>query len=530
VAEKLDVNKIKADLAEQERQRAAEQERLITNAKKANLDKLAKAELDARSKRITDLEKAKAGLKRQIFDLTAEGKISDENKLRKAIEGYNSSTDLQDKLLKESSDIVAKKYRVSNGKIVFLNELTKEGPTGTQIMGAGASVQDTVTLPKTKTKTKTVTGEVVETPPKKKTKGELPTGFDPAAFRKAEEASMAKVTPDIISKASGELSIQEIYELVKSKYSNIDSIFLYNDELSALLREAVGDIDNPADDMPPTEFTRRLGLTDWAKTGAEEWRNRSAEKREYNDLLSKFQNQLALATTDADKAKIQEKINTLKTNSTYAKGIASSKSYILKIASGLIGTPSPEVLDALATEIYDSSIEDDPNLIRDKILARFNYTPDAVLGGSAGTNLTALKQVAAANGFDLQEVYGSKINDWVTRMAQGESVETFKSLIRDRAAVGLPDKVGNLLRQGLDLEDVYDPYRQIMASVLEIDKDSIKLTDPTLTNAFGADRELPLYEFKKSLRKDPRWQYTDSAREDVSTAALGILRDFGFQG
>jgi hypothetical protein len=33
----LDVNKIKADLAEQERQRAAEQERLIAESKKAKL-------------------------------------------------------------------------------------------------------------------------------------------------------------------------------------------------------------------------------------------------------------------------------------------------------------------------------------------------------------------------------------------------------------------------------------------------------------------------------------------------------------
>jgi hypothetical protein len=32
------------------------------------------------------------------------------------------------------------------------------------------------------------------------------------------------------------------------------------------------------------------------------------------------------------------------------------------------------------------------------------------------------------------------------------------------------------------------------------------------------------------LRKDPRWQYTSNAREDVSTAALQVLRDFGFQG
>jgi len=388
-------------------------------------------------------------------------------------------------------------------------------------MGAGAAVQERVTLP-VKKKKKTVTEEEVETPPKKKKKG-IPEGFDVAGFRMGEEASMAALTPELAS-ATGEMSTEEIYNLVKTKYDNIDSIFLYNDELGALLREAF------ETNMEREEFLRRLGLTDWAKTGAEEWRTRSAEKREYKDLLGKFENQLALAATDADKAKIQEKINTLKSKSTYARGVASSKAAILRIASGLIGTPSPEVLEALATEIYDSAIEDDPNLIRDKVLARFKYTSDAVLGGSAGANLTALKQAAAANGFDLQEVYGDKLNDWITRMAQGESVETFKSLIRDRAAIGLPDKVANLLRQGLDLEDIYSPYRNIMASVLELEPDSIKLTDPALTNAFGADKELPLYEFKRSLRKDPRWQYTDNAREEVSSAALGVLRDFGFQG
>jgi hypothetical protein len=453
---------------------------------------------------------------RQIFELTASGKVLDEKKLREAVEGYNASDNLQSKLSKESSDIIAGKYRVSNGKIVF-PDATKEGPTGTQAMGAGAAVQDVVTLPvKTKTKTKTVAEEELETPLKKKKKKKVVT---------EEELE----TPELAS-ATGEMPIEEIYNLVKTKYANIDSIFLYNDELGALLREAVGNIDDPEDDMEVEEFTSRLGQTDWAKTGAEEWRTRSAEKREYKDLLGKFENQLALAATDTDKAKIQEKIDTLKSKSTYARGVASSKAAILKIASGLIGTPSPEVLDALATEIYDSSIEDDSNLIRDKVLARFKYTPDAVLGGSAGANLTALKQAAAANGFDLQEVYGDKLNDWVTRMAQGESVETFKSLIRDRAAIGLPDKVANLLRQGLDLEDIYSPYRNIMASVLELEPDSIKLTDPALTNAFGADRELPLYEFKRSLRKDARWQYTDNAREEVSSAALGILRDFGFQG
>ena len=47
--------------------------------------------------------------------------------------------------------------------------------------------------------------------------------------------------------------------------------------------------------------------------------------------------------------------------------------------------------------------------------------------------------------------------------------------------------------------------------------------------AFG-DKEMTLYDFQRALRKDSRWQYTDKARQEVSTAALQVLRDFGFQG
>jgi hypothetical protein len=69
-----------------------------------------------------------------------------------------------------------------------------------------------------------------------------------------------------------------------------------------------------------------------------------------------------------------------------------------------------------------------------------------------------------------------------------------------------------------------------MASILELNPESIPLNDPTLRTAIGADKEMPIYEFQRQLRKDARWQYTNNAREEVSSAALGVLRDFGFQG
>jgi hypothetical protein len=48
--------------------------------------------------------------------------------------------------------------------------------------------------------------------------------------------------------------------------------------------------------------------------------------------------------------------------------------------------------------------------------------------------------------------------------------------------------------------------------------------------AIGPEKEMSIYDFQRTLRKDPRWQYTNNAREEASTAVLGVLRDFGFQG
>jgi hypothetical protein len=70
-----------------------------------------------------------------------------------------------------------------------------------------------------------------------------------------------------------------------------------------------------------------------------------------------------------------------------------------------------------------------------------------------------------------------------------------------------------------------------MANVLEIgDSDQIDLNDPLLRSAITDKGDMNLYDFRKSLRADNRWQYTDQARSDVSSMTLEVLRDFGFQG
>ena len=141
-----------------------------------------------------------------------------------------------------------------------------------------------------------------------------------------------------------------------------------------------------------------------------------------------------------------------------------------------------------------------------------------------------LLKTAVANGLDLEKTFASQLPSWIKRIENGEDPEVFKQLIRQTAKIGLPDKVSKLLDQGLDLDAVYAPYKNTMASLLEINPDSISLNDPLLRSAIQGDKEMPIYDFQRALRKDNRWQYTNNARAEAANAATTVLRDFGFMG
>jgi hypothetical protein len=155
---------------------------------------------------------------------------------------------------------------------------------------------------------------------------------------------------------------------------------------------------------------------------------------------------------------------------------------------------------------------------------------DQRLQGAQSLTRQDLEKTARANGLTLDANFGTVVNDWIKRIDRGEDVDIFKNLIRSTAKIGLPDKVGQMIDNGIDLETIYSPYKKLMAATLEIDPTNISLDDPTLRMAIGPDKEMPIYEYQRSLRKDPRWQFTDKARETVADTASRVLKDFGFQG
>lgn len=150
--------------------------------------------------------------------------------------------------------------------------------------------------------------------------------------------------------------------------------------------------------------------------------------------------------------------------------------------------------------------------------------------GEVGTALETLRNVARLNGFNLERDFGGQLDSWLQRISRGEAVDDFSRLIRAQAKLGLPEKVGAMLDEGLDLANIYAPYRNRMAALLELDPGAISLDDPVLRSAIGPDKEMSLYDFQRVVRKDPRWSYTDNAKQETSDIALRILQNFGFMG
>jgi hypothetical protein len=305
-------------------------------------------------------------------------------------------------------------------------------------------------------------------------------------------------------------------------YDLPDYIFKLDTKLGELLVQAVDT------DMDPAIFLSKAKLTPWWQRNSESVRTKIVNREKYNDLL-----------------KAGEDVKNTEYGMYLSKQVRSVKAQAKEIA-GI--TLTDEQAQSVAQKIYDGNLEDDPLAINALITPFIGKTTSIVgnglsttgFGGQALQNYQTLQGIAKANGFALKDILpnisavtaGGDLETAVLRgLADGSiDINRVSQDARMLASQGQPQYVRNLLNQGYDLENIYAPYRQTMASTLELDPNTIDLNDPTLRMAITDKGDMNLYDFKKTLRQDNRWQYTGSAKEEVSNAALGVLRDFGFQG
>jgi hypothetical protein len=495
----------------------------ILNAIKKRNEELAKRQKEA--KRMLESKKA-------IYDLYITQLSTGKSKGKKLsdfkLQQIRTAAEDLNKELADLRKLIAQKPEVVKLPTAPKPQAAKPttGPTGT------------VTLQATKTADQTAKDEADAAAGKKTpggkgkgTQGVMPTmptgggtatagpGFDPAAARAGEEASMG-ATPNIPPKAQRDL--ESILRQTEFWYDLPDYIFKTVPKLGELLVKAVNE------GWDDDKFLSQAKLTTW-------WQQNSAPIRTRIIARAKF-NELTAGGQDASKTE-------------YAMDTATIKRSVQARARQMGANLDENAINQVVARIYDGFLENDTVAI-DSFIAPYIGKVSSIVGtgtgiqpstytGQALQNYQALQAVAKANGLTITDILpkftllpGQKIDDLVLqKLATGElDINRLAQDARMIAAQGTPDYVKGLLQQGYDLEQIYAPYRNVMSQILEINPDEINLNDDTLRAAIGQDKEMNIYDFKKALRKDSRWQYTEGAREEVANSVLGVLRDFGFQG
>lgn len=384
------------------------------------------------------------------------------------------------------------------------------GPTGPAI----ATTPSAVTTPSTPAK-----GSMPKFPSSDKKGNVVPGSFDPGRFRMGEEASMGAAKPAGVT--TGTRTLESILGDVQNYFDLPDYIFKLDKDLSNLLVRAVNE------KWTEDRWSKEIETTNWWRKNSDSVRKRLVSFGNYSDLQGQGQ--------DVSK-------------SDYGLWLSKKKGQLKADAQALAGVAiTDQQADEIAKKIYLGFLDDDENAIRAFLVPLISKTPSIVggktmtgFGGQALKDYQTLQSIAKANGFSLSQILpgisvtttGGDLEEAVLeKIALGElDVNRISQDARMMAAIGQPEFVRNLLNQGYDLEQVYAPYRNTMANVLELNAEQIDLNDPTLRSAISDKGEINLYDFQRQLRKDSRWQYTQNARQEVSDITLNVLRDFGFQG
>jgi hypothetical protein len=209
-----------------------------------------------------------------------------------------------------------------------------------------------------------------------------------------------------------------------------------------------------------------------------------------------------------------------------------------QVGSGIASDPA--ALRKAAENMYITNVGIDDAMTTDFIAAAIRPIGGTIGGvgtegysGQALKDYQAIQSIARSNGFRVKDIVpGGQTEQQVLQgIATGKiDPNRLAQDARKLAAQGQPQYVRDLLGQGYNLDQVYAPYRQTMANLLEVNEDEIDLNDSTLRSAISDKGDMNIFDFKKTLKRDSRWQYTENAKQEVSDMTLKILRDFGFQG
>ena len=146
------------------------------------------------------------------------------------------------------------------------------------------------------------------------------------------------------------------------------------------------------------------------------------------------------------------------------------------------------------------------------------------IGGQLSTNMRAIRKLVTDNGVTLGDREVRKLA--VDATTGGVALDTVQTKIVNLAKAKFA-ALSPYLDQGLSVNDVAQQYINEKAKILELNPNQININDNDITQAISGQNLESLFDFRKRLRGNPLFQYTEQAREDASSYVNDILQKFG---
>lgn len=161
------------------------------------------------------------------------------------------------------------------------------------------------------------------------------------------------------------------------------------------------------------------------------------------------------------------------------------------------------------------------------------------LAGKLETMASKLYTMARDYGFQ-QTTSNANFDKWFEASMKGLVAGTLNpedvdNDLQARAKSFAPG-LAKFIDQGQTLREAADPWLKAIADTWEMDIDQVDLNDDYVQRAINMQDEkgnfttMNLYDTKKLARRSAKWDTTQTAKEEKTSIASRILKDFGFLG
>jgi hypothetical protein len=143
--------------------------------------------------------------------------------------------------------------------------------------------------------------------------------------------------------------------------------------------------------------------------------------------------------------------------------------------------------------------------------------------GYAPTDLDAQVKAAAGVGLHYGDESQAGLSAWETKLKNYAAAKY--APFADR------------IKAGETVRDIAQPYIDMYGQILEVNPQDVGLDDKLLNRWLQGTAEagkppasVPVYQAEQELRKDPRWGYTNNAKQQTAEVATTIGKAFGMIG